>query len=171
MQKKISIRIVALISAAFCLLGYGVGENHGVQQADQNTYHSGYQEGYEFGKKDKQKELADFQYTSADVAESYEKGKSEGYHTGYQKGFDTGYSAGESLAQSASDPAPAAPAAKTGTGSSNTGTEQSQSVTVYVTKTGSKYHRPGCQYLKKSCIAISLSEAKAEGYTACSRCW
>lgn len=43
--------------------------------------------------------------------------------------------------------------------------------TVYVTNTGSKYHRYGCQYLSQSCIAIDLSDAEAQGYTACSRCW
>lgn len=44
-------------------------------------------------------------------------------------------------------------------------------VTVYVTRTGSKYHRAGCQYLRKSQISISLSDAIARGYTACSKCW
>ncbi|MGB3344031.1 MAG: hypothetical protein WBA61_08975 [Aequorivita sp.] len=42
--------------------------------------------------------------------------------------------------------------------------------TVYVTKTGSKYHRGTCQYLKKSKIRTTKSEAKNNGYTACSRC-
>lgn len=42
--------------------------------------------------------------------------------------------------------------------------------TVYIANTGSKYHRSGCQYLKKSQNAISLSSAKAQGYTPCSRC-
>ena len=45
-----------------------------------------------------------------------------------------------------------------------------QSETVYVTDTGSKYHRAGCRYLKKSQIPMSLSEAKRQGYTACSVC-
>lgn len=45
-----------------------------------------------------------------------------------------------------------------------------QSRTVYITNTGSKYHKSGCRYLKKSKIAISLSEAKSRGYTACSVC-
>lgn len=45
-----------------------------------------------------------------------------------------------------------------------------QSVTVYVTKTGEKYHKSGCQYLRKSKIAIDLDDAIAEGYTACSKC-
>jgi len=41
--------------------------------------------------------------------------------------------------------------------------------TVYVTKTGSKYHTAGCSYLSKSAIPIKLSEVNAR-YTACSRC-
>lgn len=41
---------------------------------------------------------------------------------------------------------------------------------VYVTRTGSKYHRSSCRYLRKSKIAISLSSARAYGYTACSVC-
>lgn len=45
-----------------------------------------------------------------------------------------------------------------------------QSETVYVTDTGSKYHSAGCRYLKKSQIPMSLSEAKRQGYTACSVC-
>ncbi len=42
--------------------------------------------------------------------------------------------------------------------------------TVYITKTGSKYHSDGCRYLSRSCIPISLSEAKSEGYDPCSVC-
>lgn len=42
--------------------------------------------------------------------------------------------------------------------------------TVYVTKTGKKYHADGCRYLSKSSYSISLSDAKAKGYDACSVC-
>ena len=42
--------------------------------------------------------------------------------------------------------------------------------TVYITKTGEKFHRDGCRYLKKSQIAISRSDAVAQGYGACSVC-
>ena len=42
--------------------------------------------------------------------------------------------------------------------------------TVYITNTGEKYHRDGCRYLKKSQIAISRSDAIAQGYGACSVC-
>ena len=45
-----------------------------------------------------------------------------------------------------------------------------QSVTVYITRTGKKYHRDGCRYLSRSQYAISLKDAKAEGYTPCSVC-
>lgn len=41
---------------------------------------------------------------------------------------------------------------------------------VYVTKSGTKYHRDGCGYLKKSKIPISLEDAEAKGYTPCSKC-
>lgn len=44
-------------------------------------------------------------------------------------------------------------------------------ITVYLTSTGSKYHRSGCQYLSKSCYPISLADAQSRGYTVCSKCW
>lgn len=44
------------------------------------------------------------------------------------------------------------------------------STTVYITETGTKYHRDGCRFLAKSKIPISLAKAKAEGYTACGVC-
>lgn len=43
-------------------------------------------------------------------------------------------------------------------------------VTVYITKTGTKYHTATCSSLRKSKIAISLTDAKKRGYTACERC-
>ncbi len=49
-------------------------------------------------------------------------------------------------------------------------TDPSIGAVVYITKTGEKYHRSGCQYLRQSCIEISRSSAVAQGYTPCSRC-
>ena len=43
-------------------------------------------------------------------------------------------------------------------------------VTVYVTKTGEKYHRDGCSSLRRSRIAVSLKEAVERGYGACKIC-
>jgi len=42
-------------------------------------------------------------------------------------------------------------------------------VTVYATRSGSKYHSAGCSYLRKSRIPMSLSAAKGK-YSPCSRC-
>jgi micrococcal nuclease len=42
---------------------------------------------------------------------------------------------------------------------------------VFITRTGRKYHRDGCQYLRLSQFGISLKDAEAQGYTPCSRCW
>src|SRR5690606_12136816 len=41
---------------------------------------------------------------------------------------------------------------------------------VYITKTGEKYHRKDCRYLRYSSIEIELKEAKKNGYTPCSVC-
>lgn len=43
-------------------------------------------------------------------------------------------------------------------------------LTVYITETGEKYHRSGCQYLRKSKIPISLGKAVERGYSRCSKC-
>jgi hypothetical protein len=47
--------------------------------------------------------------------------------------------------------------------------EEPKEVTVYITKTGEKYHSNGCQYLRQSKISISLEDAK-QSYGPCSRC-
>lgn len=54
--------------------------------------------------------------------------------------------------------------------SANKASSTTNSQTVYITKTGKKYHNDGCSSLKKSKIAMSLSEAEAEGYTPCKNC-
>ena len=43
-------------------------------------------------------------------------------------------------------------------------------ITVYITNTGTKYHRDNCEYLKNSKISISLDDAIAAGYSPCSKC-
>ena len=57
---------------------------------------------------------------------------------------------------------------------SDTESEQIQKDTeeeiVYITRTGSKYHRKGCRYLRRSAIPIKKSEAQRRGYTPCSVC-
>jgi hypothetical protein len=43
-------------------------------------------------------------------------------------------------------------------------------ITVYITRTGEKYHRDGCRYLSRSKIPVSLKEAVSRGYGPCSVC-
>ncbi|WP_312355238.1 hypothetical protein [Aminipila sp.] len=52
----------------------------------------------------------------------------------------------------------------------NTKESQTNEYTVYITKTGSKYHKDGCRYLKQSQISISESAAINQGYSPCSIC-
>jgi hypothetical protein len=59
------------------------------------------------------------------------------------------------------------------TKSSQTTTSDEQNATKetvdYVTKTGHKYHRAGCRYLRRSSIPMPLKEAK-KLFTPCSVC-
>jgi len=43
-------------------------------------------------------------------------------------------------------------------------------ITLFVTKTGKKYHRKDCRYLRYSRIPISLRQALLEGYEPCKVC-
>ena len=43
-------------------------------------------------------------------------------------------------------------------------------ITVYITDTGTKYHKSDCKYLKKSSTSISLQEAISQNYKPCSKC-
>ena len=45
-----------------------------------------------------------------------------------------------------------------------------QTVTVYVTNSGTKYHRAGCSHLKSSKIEMDKDAAIAAGYTPCKTC-
>ncbi|MGN0467646.1 MAG: hypothetical protein ACI4GY_02840 [Acutalibacteraceae bacterium] len=53
-----------------------------------------------------------------------------------------------------------------------TTSNESSSQTVYITASGTKYHKSGCSYLKNSSTAsaINKNEAIEKGYTPCSRC-
>lgn len=116
-----------------------------------NSYDDGYSEGYADGKSD-----------------GYSEGKTAGYNSGYSKGFSEGKASVKTTTSTAST---ASSPSSSSSGTSTPAVSEPQSVTVYITNTGSKYHRSGCQYLRKSCIQTTLASAKARGYTACSKCW
>ena len=63
-----------------------------------------------------------------------------------------------------------APSPKTITATPKKSTASNENVTVYITRTGAKYHSSGCRYLSRSSIPISLKDAVARGYTPCSVC-
>ena len=60
--------------------------------------------------------------------------------------------------------------ASTSTAAAQVITAQDEAVTVYITKSGTKYHRAGCRFLSQSAIPITLAEAKRRGYAPCSTC-
>lgn len=43
-------------------------------------------------------------------------------------------------------------------------------LTVYVTRSGAKYHRANCSFVRKGATAISVQEALDKGLTPCTRC-
>ena len=107
---------------------------------------------------------------SAGKSNGYKSGKTAGYKIGiadseaYQTGYDAGYKYGHKDGVNETSTA-------TTSNSYSSDSSDSNSVTVYVTNTGSKYHKSWCSYLRQSKIAMSLSDAKAYGYTPCSRCY
>ncbi|WP_425755135.1 hypothetical protein ACPW7J_09695 [Ihubacter sp. rT4E-8] len=89
-----------------------------------------------------------------EISELYEEAV-ERYHEGYNTGYDEGWNDGAN-AQSEDE---------------QWLNDDYAETTVYITDTGSKYHQYGCRYLSQSCHEISLSDAKSQGYDACSVCW
>lgn len=145
--------------------GYDAGHDAGYTEGSQAGYDTGYAEGKDSG------------YTTGHD-EGYASGLEDGKSQGYDQGYDAGLADGKkAAAAAAATPSGSGSNVSGSTSSGNSGEKsvsapaaQETSETVYITETGSKYHRAGCSYLKKSCISISLSNAKAQGYTPCSRC-
>ncbi len=108
---------------------------------------------------DSQKRISELQELNT---QRYHEGHDSGYSKGYNEGYDEGWSDGAHEQRQQDQEWVDA----------NFGTSGDYAeTTVYVTNTGTKYHRYGCQYLRQSCIEKTLSEAQAEGYGACSVCW
>ena len=59
---------------------------------------------------------------------------------------------------------------QTNTRAFGTLSKQDATTSVYVTRTGSKYHREGCKYLRGSQIRMSKKSARSGGYSPCSVC-
>ena len=48
--------------------------------------------------------------------------------------------------------------------------KQPKEQSIYITRTGKRYHRANCRYLARSKFEMSLKEAKQQGYTPCKVC-
>lgn len=148
----------------FTVNDYDEAYNEGFDDDYDSGYEDGKEDGYSSGNEAGTK-------TGHDVG--YEEGYKAGHEDGRREGYNSGYDAGVSVAASVTRSSNTTKSSNSGMSNSSTAAtpSQPQSVTVYITNTGSKYHRSGCQYLSKSKIAISLDDAKSRSYTACSRCW
>ncbi|MBF4695384.1 hypothetical protein ISU02_20000 [Fusibacter sp. Q10-2] len=45
-----------------------------------------------------------------------------------------------------------------------------ESKTVYITRTGAKYHEGNCMHLRRSKIPIDIENAEERGYEPCENC-
>ena len=48
--------------------------------------------------------------------------------------------------------------------------EDAKTETVYITRTGNRYHRDGCRFLSQNKINTTVKEAQANGYAPCKVC-
>lgn len=131
--------------------GYEYGRSTGYDLGFASGNESGYSAGYDAG-----------------IIDGKKSGYQEGYSDGKTDGYDSGYAAGQSVSKSYSySTYAAAPSYQV---SSNNDASPSIGTTVYITKTGKKYHRSSCSSLSKSKIETTVFSAKLQGYTACSKC-
>ena len=159
--KMIASAVVAGLLVWLCLevfysdlivRNHDIWYDRGASDGYEDGYSDGLDKGYENGQADGHRD---------GVSEGYQRGLVAGqnsvndnYDSGYNDGYSDGYADGQNSVSTYS-----------------TYTEPSYSdTTVYITATGEKYHRWGCQYLSQSCYSISLSDAQSRGYTPCSRC-
>ena len=108
--------------------------------------------------------------------DGYNKGYAEGIESGKEAGYNNGYVIGYSQAkkdsvQPGSKLTEQQKAIADQYRPSEADLAKKQNVMVYITVSGSKYHKNGCQYLRSSKIAINKNTAIARGYSACSVCW
>ena len=95
---------------------------------------------------------------------AYEDGYNDGHKDGYEEGKTDGYEDGFIIGRKSSS-------------NSNTPETTSSSyspTTVFVTPSGSKYHRFDCFYLDGAAYTISYDspeQAESAGYGSCSRCF
>jgi flagellar biosynthesis/type III secretory pathway protein FliH len=121
--------------------GYTAGQSDGYATGYDDGNTDGYTLGYDDG-----------------YADGYDAGYETGGYDGYYYGYDQGESAGQVEGY------------QYGYTEGKTDMVTGGDTTVYVTRSGTKYHQAGCTNLTASKIPMALSEAIAQGYSACSKC-
>jgi hypothetical protein len=166
-DKIVTVLIIATLFI-FCVVS-----NIGIKN---DSYNEGYEDGYEAGYSEGYSS-AENKYYDIGYDDGYTNGKYDNidndFENGYREGYDDGYF--DACTDAGIEPESVQKIEPTSNTASNKSAVESrtqpQSQTVYITVTGTKYHRAECQYLNVSRIPIALSDAIARGYTPCSKCW
>ena len=150
--------------------GYEEGFKDGKTKGDSEGYARGYKAGKEKGENDGYKDgYAEGKKTSSEASynDGYSKGKTDGYNQGYNKG----YSEGKSSASYTNTSSYGSSYDSSYNYSYNAvaDTTYTASRTVYITRTGDKYHNYGCQYLRESCIAKDYNQVRYT-HSPCKKC-
>ena len=160
----------AALLALLCAFGLGRGGNAysetDLALAREDAYNSGYHAGFAQGEASRQEAV----YTegfSAERLQGYDEGLAEGLKNVPQVSESTDKSEMASTSLPVFTPYPVEePVPDRSVPAADEPTEQ----VVYVTKSGTKYHRGTCSHLSKSKIEKSLAEAKNAGYEPCKTC-
>ena len=162
--------------ALLCAFGLGsAGSSYSetdLARAREEAYNSGYHAGYAQGGSASQEAI----YT-----EAFSAGRLKGYDEGFAEGLQNAAAASRAEIPVQPDtPATSLPvftpfpvndpAPDRGMPSTAPADQDPVGQTVYITKSGTKYHLGSCSHLSKSKIEKSLSDAKSAGYEPCKTC-
>ena len=198
MRKVVKGMLCALALVCSFALGQGdksYTEND-LALAREEAYNSGYHTGYDEGLTSQQQSLYEEAF-AAGQAEGYGSGYDTGFSEGsaqgaaqeeqmvlaavgdtFAQGYDAGYSEGYAQKQKDNQAAreqylasitPVLPVIAPTEPETEAPPAEVETVTVYITKSGTKYHLDGCRHLKSK-IEKTLEEAKALKLEPCKVC-
>lgn len=154
--------------------GFNAGQSEGYTNGRSEGYEAGHMEGFSLGAQQQQ------EATLQAVGDSYQQGYDLGYNDGYDQKLREQQAALDRYLASLQPSLPVvAPPNEVVPPDEPTAVEpepipepipEPTGETVYVTKSGTKYHLGSCSHLSKSKIEKTLSEAKAAGYAPCKSC-
>lgn len=156
--------------------GFDEGSASGRDALYQEAFAAGRTEGYDAGLTDGIARGAEEEQAAllSVTGDTYSQGYSAGYDEGYAKKGKDEQAARErylaSLQPLLPSVTPPSPSTDTPGGKGFSAAQEPTEQVVYVTNSGSKYHRASCAHLSKSKIEKTLSEAKAAGYEPCKTC-